>query len=67
MKINFTKNKMENKFEQMASNSQSEHQVKEFRQLKRLKKMLEINKGDTIKRKSLNKQIKKREQQLNKW
>ena len=50
---------MENKFEQLASKSQSEHQVKEFRQLKRLKKMLEINEGDTLKCKSLNKQIKK--------
>ena len=57
---------MENKFEQMASNSQSEHQVNEFRQLKRLKKMLEINEGDTLKCKSLKKQIKKREQQLKK-
>lgn len=56
----------ENKFEQMASTQQSEHQVKEFRQLKRLKKMLEINKGDTLKCKSLNKQIKKREKQLKK-
>ena len=57
---------MENKFEQLASNAQSEHQLKEFRQLKRLKRMLEINEGDTLKCKSLNKQIKKREKQLKK-
>ena len=37
MKINFTKNKMENKFEQMASTQQSEHQVKQFKN-KQLKK-----------------------------
>ena len=36
--------------------------IKETRQLNRLKKMLEINQGDTIKCKSLNKQIKKRKQ-----
>ena len=57
---------MENKFDQMASNSQSEHLLKEFRQLKRLKRMLEINEGDTLKCKSLNKQIKKREKRLKK-
>ena len=38
MKINFTKNKMENKFEQMASNSQSEHQLKQFKSKQQLKK-----------------------------
>ena len=37
-KINFIKNKMENKFEQMASNSQSEHQVKQFKSKQQLKK-----------------------------
>ena len=33
---------MENKFEQLASNAQSEHQVKQFKSKKQLKK--EVNK-----------------------
>ena len=53
---------MENKFEKMANMSQSEHQVKQFRQLKRLKKLAEMYKDEPLKLKSLNKQIKKREE-----
>ena len=41
MKINFIKNKMENKYEQMASTQQSEHQVKQFKSKQQLKK--EVN------------------------
>ena len=39
---NLLKDVMENTFEQMASNSQSEHQVKQFKSKQQLKK--EVNK-----------------------
>ena len=42
MKINFKKNKMENKFEQLASEQQSKHQMKLFKSKQQQKK--EVNK-----------------------
>ena len=40
MKINFTKNKMENKFEQMATMSQINHQLKIFKNKKKYEKSI---------------------------